>query len=77
MKKPRWTGGSVLITSGSRAETGTAAVRATEAAGSRRMSGSCEFTSQRTMRIAMLLSMIVMITSCAPVLALSTPGMPP
>ena len=44
---------------------------------SRRITGSCELTIQRTNRIAMLLSMIVTITSCAPVRALSTPGMKP
>ena len=56
---------------------GGAAVRGTEAVVSRRITGSRELTSQRMQSTAMLLSMIVTITSWAPVRALRTPGMPP
>jgi hypothetical protein len=47
-KNPRCTGGLVWITSGRRADSGRVPVRGTEAVVSRRMTGSCEFTSQRT-----------------------------
>src|SRR5690606_28147306 len=63
MKKPRCSGGVVDTTSGSRASSGMNAVRGTDADMSRRITGSCEFTIHRTMRMAMLLSMIVVITS--------------
>ena len=69
--------GRCEMTSGSRAEAGSGSRAGHRGAVSRRITGSCEFTIQRTKSTAMLLSMIVMITSCAPVLALSTPGMPP
>ena len=44
---------------------------------SRRITGSREFTIQRTANRPMLFNMMVLITSWAPVLARSTPGMPP
>ena len=62
-KKPRCRGGSVDTISGIRAEAGSRPVRGTEARSSRRMMGSCELTIHRTIKMAMLLSMIVTITS--------------
>ena len=44
---------------------------------SRRMTGSVELISHRVMNRAMLFSMIVVMTSWAPVRARSTPGIPP
>ena len=62
---------------GSRADSGSVFVRGTDAATSRRITGSCDVTIHRTKSTAMLFSMIVVITSWAPVFAFSTPGMPP
>ncbi len=49
-------------------------MRGTEALMSRRITGSCEPTSQRTYSIAIALSMIVVMTSCAPVRAFKHAG---
>ncbi len=77
IRKPTWSGGELSTRPGSRAPSEIEALRATEAPGSRRISGSVEFTSHRTITSAMLLSMIVVITSWAPVRTLRTPGMKP
>ena len=63
IKRPECSVGSLSNSSGSRAFPETSFVRGTLAEVSRRSRGSVELISQRVMNRAMLLSMMVLITS--------------
>ena len=75
--RPVWSTGWLSTSSGNTAVSEMGSVRGTVLSVSRSTIGSREFTIQRTPNSTKELSMMVLITSWAPVLVRSTPGIPP